>query len=684
MKTSSVLRCLLLAAAPFGISQAAVQLPAIFSDHMVLEKSDEVPVWGTADPGESVTVTLDEVTAQTEADASGKWMLALDLSESPQGPFEMTVQGDNTLRIADVVVGEVWVASGQSNMEFVVRNSIDASAIIADSANPMLRHFKVSKHATPVPQEALKGQWQLASPETTGGFTAVGYFFARRLQQELQVPIGIVHTSWGGTPVEAWTSQEALASVPALKSSSERYWAVMDKYAKDKPAFVAAMDAWITANRREDKTDADPAAYTAAAVDTQDWTPVELPGKVEAPGLPEAGAVWLRKTVTVSEKPARILRLRLPIDGFDSVYWNGKLLRQTNYQNFPGQGYVRLYGPFDVPASDVNEGENILAIRLYEPVEPAVFTADPKAGGQSLSGTWLAKAEYAFPEVDAKQQAQAPKLLASAPRPKNVASYLYNGMINPIVPYAIRGAIWYQGEANAGRAYQYRTSFPLMIEDWRNQWDQGDFPFYFVQLANYTGKTQEPGESAWAELREAQSMTLDLPNTGQAVIIDLGESGDIHPRNKHDVGERLARIALAKDYGQDIPYSGPVYESMDIEDGQVVLHFSQIDGGLVAQPLPETYLVQSESDKTAPLKRNTPESELEGFAICGPNHKWVWAQARIEGDTVVVWSDEVDEPVAVRYGWANNPTCNLYNTAGLPASPFRTDDFTPATKNNQY
>jgi sialate O-acetylesterase len=302
----------------------------------------------------------------------------------------------------------------------------------------------------------------------------------------------------------------------------------------------------------------------------------------------------------------------------------------------------------------------------------------------SLSGTWLAKAEYAFSTLNAQQVSQAPKLLTTGPRPQDLSSYLFNGMINPIIPYAINGVIWYQGESNAERAYQYRTSFPLMIEDWRNRWNRGNFPFYFVQLANYKDKVTEPVESSWAELREAQNLTLAQPKTGQAVIIDLGESGDVHPRNKTLVGERLARIALANEYGQAIPYSGPVYDSMTIKNDKVILHFSQTEGGLVAQSIPDTYIVQSESGKTDPLIRNSPESELEGFSICGSDRKWVWAQACIEGNSVVVWSDEVEKPIAVRYAWANNPTCNLYNGAGLPASPFRTDDFPPITKDTYY
>jgi sialate O-acetylesterase len=296
----------------------------------------------------------------------------------------------------------------------------------------------------------------------------------------------------------------------------------------------------------------------------------------------------------------------------------------------------------------------------------------------------LAKTEYEFPAIPAEKTAVAPQPPANPPGLHSVASFLFNGMVRPIIPYAIRGVIWYQGEANTGRACQYRTSFPLLISDWRKQWNQGDFPFYFCQLPIYRPKVSMPGESGWAELREAQSMALKLPNTGQAVTIDVGETGNLHPRNKKDVGERLALIALARDYGKAIPFSGPVYDSIKVESGKAILSFQHTDGGLTAKPLPQTDAVNSLTNETAPLVRNSPNSQLEGFAICGEDRKWVWADAKIDGNNVIVWSDKVPSPAAVRYAWADNPTCNLTNGPGLPASPFRTDDFPPVTLKGKY
>jgi len=671
---------------PLGALLAEVKMPAIFSDHMVLKKSAKVPVWGKADPGEEVTVTLETQTVKTKAGADGKWAGALDLIKSGPGPFTMTVQGKNQIKIADVLVGEVWLASGQSNMQWTLNQTIDAEKEMAASANPRLRQFLVPRVTSIEPLDDCKGTWTVAAPATTPAFSAVGYYFAKKLQNELQVPVGLIHSSWGGTPSEAWTSRPALDTVPDLNATRERLWSSITDYPAKKQAFLDAFPVWLKETGREDKPVTDAAAFAGPAVSTEGWVPVTLPGALTAPGLPDAGAVWLRHAINIPAAAAnKKLALNLgALDAFDSVYWNGQLIKQITYQDYPGTGFARQYAGYDVPASLVKEGENTLALRIYEPVTAAKFPTVPKAGPIVLDQGWLAKSEFALPTLDAGKIAAAPKPPAYPPSPQNVAAHLFNGMINPVIPYAISGAIWYQGESNSARAWQYRTAFPLLITDWRTQWKQGDFPFYFCQLANFQVKKPEPGESGWAELREAQSHTLTLPKTGQAVLIDIGESGDIHPRNKKDVGERLALIALANDYGKKIPFSGPVYQSAKITGGKVRLQFTRTDGGLVAKPVPATSDVKSSMHETAPLVRNSAKSELEGFAICGEDKKWIWADAKIDGDRVVVWSDQVPAPVAVRYAWADNPTCNLFNGAGLPASPFRTDDFSATTLNSKY
>lgn len=565
-------------------------------------------------------------------------------------------------------------------MEWALKNTSGAPEEIARSANPNLRQFLEKKNAAPESAETAEGEWVVASPESTGSFSAVGYYFAKRLQGELNSPVGIINSSWGGTPSEAWTSQLSIASVPELHESGLLKRKSLADHPAQKADYVEKMRQWLKAHSREDRPTSDVTAFAGPDLSREGWVPVKLPGEVRGNGIAENGAVWLRKEIEAT--PGSPLNLALPIDGFDSVYWNGKLLQQTTWESYPGHGGVRRGGPLNIPADDVKPGKNILAIRLYQPAGPAKFTADPKAGTQSLGGEWLARTEFELPAVPSDNPCPIPP--KNPPRPQDIASFLYDGMIHPIIPYGIRGVIWYQGESNAGRAMQYRTAFPLLIQDWRKQWNRGDIPFYFCQLAGYMAKKPEPGDSAWAELREAQSLTLALPKTGQAILIDIGESGDIHPQNKKDVGERLALIALANDYGKKIAFSGPVFATMKIEGGKAVLSFRHADGGLVAAPLPETFDVRKAANEKAPLVRNSPESQLEGFAICGADKVWHWADARIDGDKVIVSSPKVSEPLAVRYAWADNPTGNLTNQEGLPAGPFRTDDFPGVTAGKSY
>lgn len=674
---------LLLAAA---LAHADVKLPALISDHMVLQKADAVPVWGKADAGEEVAVTLDRQTRKTVADAQGRWRVDLDLKDARPGPWTMSVQGRNTITVSDVMVGEVWIASGQSNMEFSLKEVLESQAEIAQAANPLLRHFDVENSAKPQPVEDCKGSWVVAAPDTAGKFSAVGYYFGKMLQRELKVPVGILNTTWGGSSCEAWTSREALSRDPQMKESVDRLLEKIEQYPRQKECFVAEFSAWLKARGREDKPCASPEAFAGLDVSTEGWTPVTMPGKISAAEFAGNGAIWVRRDVDVPEASAnKPLQVELGVfAGYQTVFWNGQKLNEMTYETYPGKGY---YSRSSVPANLVKAGRNVLALRIYAPVEAPKLTNQPtrlQANPIPLDGVWLAKAEYAFPPLEAAVLATAPVPPDQAMLPHHVTANLFNGMLNPLIPYAMRGVIWYQGEANASRAVQYRLTFPRMIEDWRQRWGRGDFPFYFCQLANYMAKARVPKESEWAELREAQSMTLKLPRTGQAVLIDAGESDDIHPRNKADVGRRLALIALANDYGKPVASSGPVYEGMQSERGKIRLKFSHTDGGLVARPVPETYGVRLSLGRTAPLIRNAPKSELEGFALCGEDRKWVWAEARIEGESVLVWSTAVQTPVAVRYGWADNPTCNLYNGAGLPAAPFRTDNFPELTREKFY
>ncbi len=493
-------------------ARADVRLPAIIGDNMVLQRAIDAPIWGWADPGEKVTVVLGSQSKTATADADGKWMVRLD-SMKEGGPVSMTVSGNNAITVQNILIGEVWVCSGQSNMGFTVSRAIEGEKEIAAANYPEIRLFSVPLVGTQEPQYDCKGKWVVCSPETVGNFTAVGYFFGREVYNQIKLPVGLINTSWGGSSCEAWVRRAVLEADPAYAS--------------------------LVADFEKRCAEYDPEAAKAAYQKQREaWKIRESKAKAEGKPAPQA------------------------------------------------------------------------------PRAPQ----DPRTGQH---------------------------------RPAN----LYNGMILPILPYAIRGAIWYQGESNAGRAYQYRDLFPKMITNWRQDWGQGDFPFYFVQLANYKAIQPEPVDSDWAELREAQTMTLSLPGTGQAVIIDIGEADDIHPRNKQDVGRRLALWALAKDYGRDVLYSSPMYKSMEKDGSKIIVRFDHIGGGLVA--------------KGGEL--------LKGFAIAGADKKFVWAQARIEGDKVVVSSPDVPEPVAVRYAWADNPVCNLFSKEDLPACPFRTDDWPGVT-----
>jgi sialate O-acetylesterase len=495
-----------------GVSQAgaAVRLPAIFGDHMVLQQKQPDRIWGWADPGEEVTVAIEQQRKSTKAGPDGRWLIELEPMPAG-GPHTLTVAGKNEIRFEDVMVGEVWICSGQSNMEWPVSASYDPDLETRTAKYPKIRLITVPKVGTQEPQSDFNGRWQICSPEAVRDFSAVGYFFGRQLHQVLDVPIGLIDNAWGGSACEAWVRRDLLAS-------DERYTALLQRWAETEKTY-------------------DP---QKAAADFQ----LKL-------------AAW-----KAAEEQARAAGQQPP----------------------------------------------------QRPPQPA----NPLTGNS---------------------------------RPANI----YNGMVKPILGYGIRGVIWYQGESNAGRAYQYRALFPLMINSWREEWKQGDFPFYWVQLADFRDEKSEPADSDWAELREAQTMTMSaLPNTGEAVIIDLGEGQDIHPRNKQDVAKRLSRWALARDYGVSIPHRSPIYRSMEKQGNRIVVTLDHVGGGL----------------------RTFDTREPRGFAVAGSDRKFLWARASIVGsDKVEVWSEGITDPVAVRYAWADNPVNNVRSREGLPLTPFRTDDW---------
>ena len=492
--------------------RADVTLPSIFSDHMVLQKNATVPVWGWADPGEKVTVTIAGQNRTATADASGNWKLKLKKISTSE-PLTMTVTGHNTIVIQDVLAGEVWLASGQSNMQLSVNDVTNAWKEKASAKFPQIRGFFVERRPATTPQTKCGGKWVVCSPETVGNFSAAAYFFGRELHQQLGAPVGLVQASWGGTPIETWSSMDSMGATPALTPVLENWKKTLHPYDEvaAQAEYVQALEKW-----------------------TNNATKLKAEGK------------------TVPPQPQK----------------NG----------------------------------------------------DPRLN-------------------------------------KNYPANLFNGMIAPIIPYAIRGGIWYQGENNAANdlAKLYSVQLLLMIQDWRKRWDAGNFPFAWVQLPNFHPRTTnvvETNYNGWCVIREEMLKTLAVKNTGMAITVDVGEANNIHPKNKQAVGHRLALWALAKVYGKDIPYSGPLPDGHKIKGDKIVLSFKHTDGGLVAK-----------------------DGDLKGFAVAGEDHRWVAADAHIEGSKVIVSSPEVKAPKAARYAWAANPDCNLFNGAGLPASPFRTDDW---------
>ncbi len=624
-------------------------MPLVFSDGMVLQRNKQIPVWGWADANEKVEVHFNKQTKTITTDATGKWMVKLD-SEKAGGPFELTISGKNKIVIKDVWVGEVWICSGQSNMEFQMYKTMNFKTEIEDSNYPMIRHFGVAQDLSGSPKEDLKaGKWVVCNKETISDFTAVGFFFAKKLYAELKIPIGIINTSWGGTCVETWTSREAfeksddfkamIADVPQVDMD-----AVFETYKKSVLDNIKKVQGF-------DVTMANENQFKDLNFKDANWPEIKVPSLWENQQIGNIdGIVWMRKTVVLSAEQAKkeaVLHMS-KVDDEDITYVNGVQVGTNNIWEAQ-----RVY---TIPAGVLKEGNNVIAIRISDYSggggiygDPADLKIDFKDFSMPLEGLWK------FNVVQVK----------IAISPNSYPSLLYNAMVNPLIPYAFQGVLWYQGEANVWRAKQYKKAFPLMITDWRTKWNQGNFPFYFVQLSTFNefNGNSKVG-SRWAELREAQTETLQLPNTGMVVTTDIGNAKDIHPTNKQDVGKRLASIALNDVYGKKQVCSGPMYQSMEIKGNQIILTFDKIGSGL------------SSSDHSENVK---------GFEIAGADKVFYSAKAIIKNNTVIVSCENLKNPVAVHYGWADDDTeINLFNKEKFPASPFRTDDWEMITANEKY
>ncbi|KAF0094644.1 MAG: hypothetical protein E1N59_1648 [Puniceicoccaceae bacterium 5H] len=616
--------------------QAEVQLPRLLSDGVVLQREAPVRIWGWADAGEAVTVTLGDAREQTEAASDGTWQVELPEHEAG-GPLELTVRGDNEIVLHDVYFGDVWVSSGQSNMELPMRRvEVRYPEVVKNADEPEIRFFAVpQQYNFKGPQERLSGgSWQGTDPESIREFSAAAYFFAAELHREQGVPIGILATAVGGSPVEAWMSDEALEPYPQDQAEAHRFRddqlieeveAQNSRVSNEWYGDLNARDQGLQENWQQPDTD------------TADWQKIELPGSWRDGGIDlEHGAVWFRKTFEVSArnagKPA-MLDLGTIVDS-DTTYLNGQQIGNTTYR-YPPRRYP-------VPAGLLQEGENVLVVRAISSGSPGSFTQDKPfdLDGDGLHvdlrGTW----QY-------RVGAEADKI-GSTVFIRWKPEGLYNGMIAPLHRMPITGVIWYQGESNIG-ASDYGDKFARMVADWRDAWDQGDFPFIYAQLPLFGEPQQAPAEGGWAQMRETQREALDIPQTAMAITLELGEWNDIHPLNKKDVGHRLALAARDLAYGEDVLASGPLVTSAQRDGKRVRLSFDHVGKGLVT--------------------RDAPNPQY--FTLAGKDGTFVRAKARIKGDQVIVWSSEVPEPVRVRYAWADNPEgANLYNREGLPASPF--------------
>ncbi|MEQ1586915.1 MAG: sialate O-acetylesterase [Cyclobacteriaceae bacterium] len=634
-------------------SYSNIRLPKILGDNMVLQRNKPIKLWGWADAGEKVSVLFNNQSVSTKAGKNGTWLLTLK-PETAGGPYQLILKGKNTITLSNILIGEVWVCSGQSNMEWPVRNSNNAEDEIKNGNYPMIRHFTVQKSVSTQLEADVKGDdWKVCTPENVGDFTAAGYFFARELYQHLNIPIGLIHTSWGGTHSETWTSRKAFEQSDEFKDMIASMPTVdLAELAKKKnEALIQRLgELGILIPSAEQVKN-----WNQLSFDHTSWPTMKLPGQWEGQALSDLdGLVWFRKTITITREDAgkeAMLSLAM-IDDSDESFVNGTAVGSTKGR----WNEKRLY---KIPAGVLNEGKNVIAIRVED-----------TGGGGGVHGEandlklTIGKSEISLAN-EWSYQVESISVDGALINPNSYPTLLFNAMINPLLNYGIQGALWYQGESNAGRAYQYRKAFPLMIEDWRTHWQQGNFPFYFVQLASFNSAngTSENG-STWAELREAQTSTLSLPNTGMAVTTDIGEANDIHPRNKQDVGKRLAAIALRNTYNKTNEYSGPMFESMKVEGNKIRISFTHIDNGLMAK------------DKYGYLK---------AFEIAGSDEKFNYAKAWIEGNSVVVSADQVQNPVAVRFAWADNPEdVNLFNKEGFPAVPFRTDSWKGITEKEKF
>lgn len=621
---------------------AQVRLPQLVRDSMILQRDAKVKIWGWASPKEKIQISFQNKKYKTTADENGNWNVLLAPMKAG-GPYTMKIDAKNHIVLNNILIGDVWICSGQSNMVHqMALHSVRYADDIVNANYPEIRQFWIPMLTDlQKPYDDLPpGYWKSANPVDVLQFSAVAYFFAKKLYEKYHVPIGLINSSVGGPSIQSWMSEESLKNIPSIFSTIEKnkdtaYVNSINRNAVLKNAAI---------KRPQDKgLNAAKPWYDTSYIPVG-WRNINVPGYWEDQGIRNLdGIVWYQREIDVpssmTNAPAKIFLGRI-VDA-DFVYLNGKLIGNTTYQ-YPQRRYK-------IPNGLLKSGKNLLVIRIINYAGKGGFVPDKPysliANGDTidLKGTW----QYRVGSVFSPYQNSIPGFSY-----EYQPTALYNAMIAPLLNYTIKGFLWYQGEGSINEVSEYGKRLTTLINDWRDKWQEGNLPFLYVQLPNFGDMQYKPVESSWAELREEQLKTLSVPNTAMAVAIDLGEWNDIHPDRKKEVGERLALAAEKLAYGENIVYSGPIYQSSTIDTNKIKITFTNVGSGLIT---------------------NDGE-ELSEFAIAGPDKKFVWAKAKIDGDKIIVWSDDIANPMYVRYAWADNPVNpNLYNKEGLPASPFATD-----------